>query len=63
MATVAQPSSGLFAAVLQAMRSSDPWSQPLASVMSGLTEHLSDRRSRVSARSSRRCPTAAATGP
>ena len=40
MASVAQPSSGLFAAVLQAMRSSDPWSQPLASVMSGLAEHL-----------------------
>ena len=40
MAAVAQPSPGLFAAVLQAMRSSDPWSQPLASVMSGLTEHL-----------------------
>ena len=40
MASVARPSSSLFAAVLQAMRSSDPWSQPLASVMSGLAEHL-----------------------
>ena len=40
MAAVAQPSPGLFAAVLQALRSTDPWSQPLASVMSGLIAHL-----------------------
>ena len=40
MASVVQPSPGLFAAVLQAMRASDPWSQPLAAVMSGLAEHL-----------------------
>ena len=40
MAAVVQPSPGLFAAVLQALRGSDPWSQPLASVMSGLMEHL-----------------------
>lgn len=40
MAAIGQPAPGLFAAVLQAMSSSDPWSQPLASVMSGLTEHL-----------------------
>ncbi len=41
MATVAQPSPGLFGAVFGALRNSDPWSQPLASLMSGLTEHLS----------------------
>ena len=40
MADVAQPSPGLHAAVLQAMRSTDPWSQPLSSVMSRLVEHL-----------------------
>ena len=40
MAAVAQPSPGLFAAVLQTMRSADPWSQPMASVMSGLIDHL-----------------------
>jgi len=40
MAAVAQPSPGLFAAVLQAMRVADPWSQPMASVMSGLIGHL-----------------------
>lgn len=40
MAAVGQPSPELFSAVLQAMRSSDPWAQPLASVMAALTEHL-----------------------
>ena len=40
MAAIAQPSPGLFAAVLHALRGSDPWSQPMASVLSGLTEHL-----------------------
>lgn len=40
MAAVVQPSPGLFAAVLQAMRSSDPWSQSLSAVMAGLAEHL-----------------------
>ena len=35
-----EPSPGLFAAVLQAMRSSDPWSQPLSAVLAGLAEHL-----------------------
>ena len=46
MAAIAQPSPGLFAAVLQALRTSDPWSQPLASVMSGLTEHLTAEEAR-----------------
>ena len=40
MAGLAQLSPGLFAAVLQAMRGSDPWSQSLGSVMAGLIEHL-----------------------
>ncbi|MDE0699628.1 MAG: hypothetical protein OXH61_02770 [Acidimicrobiaceae bacterium] len=40
MATVAQPSPGLHAAVLQAFRSADPWSQSLSSVMSGFVDHL-----------------------
>ena len=40
MAAVAQPSPGLYAAVLQALRSTDPWSQPLSSVMSGFVAHL-----------------------
>ena len=40
MAAVVQPSPGLFAAVLQAMRSSDPWSQSLSTVLAGLAEHL-----------------------
>ena len=40
MAAVEQPSPELFSAVLQAMRSADPWAQPLASVMSALAEHL-----------------------
>ena len=40
MAAVVRPSPDLFAAVLQTMRGSDPWSQPLATVMARLTEHL-----------------------
>ena len=40
MAAMTQPSPGLYAAVLQALRSTDPWSQPLASVMSGFVAHL-----------------------
>ena len=40
MVAVAQPSPDLFAAVLQTMRCSDPWSHPLSAVLSGLAEHL-----------------------
>lgn len=40
MATVEHPSPGLFSAVLQAMRGCDPWTQPMASVLSPLSEHL-----------------------
>ena len=40
MAAMTQPSPGLYAAVLQALRSTDPWSQPLSSVMSGFVAHL-----------------------
>ena len=35
------PTPGLYAAVLEALRSADPWSAPLASVLSPLAEHLS----------------------
>ncbi len=40
MAAMTQPSPSLYAAVLQALRSTDPWSQPLSSVMSGFVAHL-----------------------
>ena len=40
MAALAKPSPGLYSAVLQALRSTDPWSQPLSSVMSGFVDHL-----------------------
>lgn len=41
MAAVEHPSPGLHAAALRALLSTDPWSQSLFTVMSGLTEHLS----------------------
>lgn len=34
------PTPGLYAAVLEMLRSADPWSAPLASVLSPLAEHL-----------------------
>ena len=40
MAAMTQPSPGLYAAVLRALRSTAPWSQPTSSVMSALVTHL-----------------------
>ena len=40
MASVAQPSPGLHAAVLRTLLNTDPWSQSLFTAMSGLVEYL-----------------------
>ena len=40
MATMTQPSPNLYAAVLQTLRSTDPWSQTLSSAMSGFVANL-----------------------